>query len=150
MIDEITLQQYQGLIEDEFDIISLLANTSAFINEVYLDINWVGFYLTKKNELVLGPFQGKVACNRIAFDRGVCGHAYRNNETTYVENVHHFPDHIACDAASLSELVIPIHIKQDIIGVLDIDSETESRFTNADIHYFEQIVDILERKLTSL
>lgn len=112
----------------EPDAIANMANVAALIWQALPDINWAGFYRFDGRELVLGPFQGKSACIRIALDRGVCGAAARTRTTQRVDDVHAFPGHIACDAASRSELVVPIVYQDRLIGVLDIDSPTASRF----------------------
>ncbi|MEG0578617.1 MAG: GAF domain-containing protein, partial [Niameybacter sp.] len=116
------LKQLEALLEGEKEPIAIMANTSALLNECLEQINWVGFYLMREGELILGPFQGKVACMHIAVGRGVCGTAVSENKTQVVEDVHAFPGHIACDSASRSEIVIPIRRNQEVIGVLDIDS----------------------------
>ncbi|MDX1525074.1 MULTISPECIES: GAF domain-containing protein [Pseudidiomarina] len=135
-----TLVDYQLLIEqakaitaDEPDLIANLSNLSALINETLADVNWVGFYLTRAPELlVLGPFQGKVACLRIAFGKGVCGTAAATRQTQLVEDVHQFAGHIACDTASNSEVVVPLIVADQVVGVLDIDSPSVARFSPAD------------------
>lgn len=121
--------QLAGLLSDETDAIANAANTSALLFQMMPDINWAGFYfLQSEDELVLGPFQGKPACVRIAVGRGVCGAAVERAESVLVEDVHAFPGHIACDAASRSELVVPLIRDGKVFGVLDIDSPTPSRF----------------------
>lgn len=109
-----------------------LANVSALLNQALADINWVGFYLIKEDRLILGPFQGKPACVEIQVGHGVCGTAVARDEIILVEDVHEFPGHIACDSASRSEIVVPIHLEGDIIGVLDIDSPIPARFDEED------------------
>lgn len=141
---EMTLKQVKALIEGEKDKIANLANISALLNQVLDQINWVGFYLIKDNELVLGPFQGKVACVRIQVGRGVCGTAVSENTTQVVKDVHLFPGHIACDSASNSEIVVPIRQNGQIVGVLDIDSPIKERFDEVDAYYMEKLVQILE------
>ena len=121
-----------------------LANASALLNQALADINWVGFYLREGDKLVLGPFQGKTACIEIPFGRGVCGTAAAKNETQLVKDVHEFPGHIACDSASNSEIVIPLHKNGAVAAVLDIDSPTRGRFTEADREGLESLVPILE------
>ena len=120
-----------------------LANASSLLWQHLQGINWAGFYLWKNNELVLGPFQGKVACMHIPYGKGVCGTCIKELKTQRVENVHKFPDHIACDSASNSEIVIPMIIKDQIIGVLDIDSPIFSRFNEVDKAYLTEFVHIL-------
>ena len=122
-------QQLKGLLHGESDVIANAANTSALIFEMMPDLNWAGFYFLKsKDELVLGPFQGKTACVRIAIGRGVCGTAVETGASILVEDVHAFPGHISCDAASRSELVVPLRHADRILGVIDLDSPIVSRF----------------------
>ena len=121
-----------------------LANASALLNENLNDINWVGFYTIKDGKLVLGPFQGKVACTIIPIGRGVCGTAAATDSTQLVPDVHKFSGHIACDSASNSEIVIPIHRNGEVFGVLDIDSPLFGRFSEEDRQGLESIVRILE------
>src|SRR5690625_2505063 len=128
----LVLQQLQALIEDDTDEISVLANSSALLNQFLDNINWVGFYLWKKDELVLGPFQGLPACTRIAFGKGVCGSAYKEEKTIRVSDVSKFPGHIVCDAASQSEIVIPMFVNGTGYGVLDIDSQILDRLDDVD------------------
>lgn len=142
---ELMLKQLEALLDGEREPISIMANTSALLNECLEDINWVGFYLMKNGELLLGPFQGKVACMHIAVGRGVCGTAVAENTTQVVEDVHAFKGHIACDSASRSEIVIPLHKGDEVIGVLDIDSPILSRFDQEDAFYLEQVVALIER-----
>ena len=125
-------KQLQSLIEDEQNLIAILSNTSAILNDNLDQINWVGFYLIENEELILGPFQGHPACVHIAIGKGVCGTAVAEDKTQLVKDVHAFPGHIACDANSKSEIVIPIHVNDEIIGVLDIDAPITDRFTNED------------------
>jgi len=140
---EIVLQQLQALIEDEKDVTANLANASALLNQFLDNINWVGFYIWKEDELVLGPFQGLPACIRIPYGKGVCGTAIAENKTMLVENVHEFPGHIACDPKSQSEIVVPMIVDGEIFGVLDIDSPITNRFDEVDQQYLEQFVEIL-------
>ena len=124
-----------------------LANASALLNEKLEDINWVGFYTIKNGRLVLGPFQGKVACTIIPIGKGVCGTAARTDTTQLVPDVHKFPGHIACDSASNSEIVIPMHRNGEVFGVLDIDSPLFNRFTEEDRKGLEEFARILEKTL---
>ena len=142
---ELMLKQLEALLDGEREPISIMANTSALLNECLEEINWVGFYLMKNGKLILGPFQGKVACMHIAVGRGVCGTAVAENQTQVVEDVHAFKGHIACDSASRSEIVIPLHKGDEVIGVLDIDSPILSRFDHEDAYYLEQVVTLIER-----
>ena len=145
---ELLAQQLQALIEGEPDLIANLSNASAAINEALENINWAGFYLVKENMLVLGPFQGKPACIRIPFGKGVCGTAAKKDETQLVKDVHEFPGHIACDSASRSEIVIPIHNKNGAVAaVLVIDSPDLARFDETDQSELEHCVKILEKYL---
>ena len=121
-----------------------LANASALLNQALRDINWVGFYLRQGEKLILGPFQGKTACIEIPFGRGVCGTAAAKDETQLVTDVHQFPGHIACDSASNSEIVIPLHKDGTVAAVLDIDSPLVGRFTEADKEGLESLIPILE------
>ena len=124
-----------------------LANASALIFDALTEINWAGFYLMQDDKLVLGPFQGKPACIRIPVGRGVCGTAVAENKTQLVYDVHQFPGHIACDCASNSEIVLPIHVNGEIWGVLDIDSPSIGRFTEEDRDGLQKFVDVLETVL---
>lgn len=140
----------KDLLETETDIIAILSNMCAFINVYMTNINWVGFYLTKDDNLVLGPFQGLPACMRIEKGKGVCGTALLNKKTILVKDVHKFPGHIACDEASNSELVIPIILDDNIFGVLDIDSPNINRFSIEDKAFFEKLISYLISKLKSI
>lgn len=140
---ELLIKQLQALSEDEKDEIALLANASSLLNQFLDQVNWVGFYLWKNDELVLGPFQGLPACVRIPYGKGVCGTAVQERKTQLVADVHAFPGHIACDAASNSEIVVPIFINGEIYGVLDIDSPIKNRFDETDKHYLEKYVEVL-------
>lgn len=125
-------KQLDALLTGEKDVIANLSNASALLHQFLTDINWVGFYLLKEQELVLGPFQGLPACVRIPLGRGVCGTAAQEKKTIVVEDVHQFPGHIACDGASNAEIVIPLLKNGELIGVLDIDSPTTQRFSEED------------------
>lgn len=140
---ETLIKQLQALIEDEKNTIANLSNASALLNQFLDDINWVGFYLWEKDELVLGPFQGLPACIRIPNGKGVCGTAMAENKTLLVANVHEFPGHIACDARSQSEIVIPMKVGGENFGVLDIDSPILNRFDAVDQKYLEKFVTVL-------
>ena len=131
--------QLMALIEDEKDAIANMANISAWLNDELDRINWVGFYLMKNGELVLGPFQGHPACTHITLGRGVCGTCAVTKTTQRVKDVHQFPGHIACDAQSRSEIVIPLICNDEVIGVLDIDSPVIDRFTEEDQTHLEHI-----------
>lgn len=140
-------KQLDALLTGESDLIANLSNASALLNVFLTDINWVGFYIMKDGELVLGPFQGLPACVRIPVGRGVCGTAVAENKTMLVEDVHAFPGHIACDAASNSEIVIPLRKNGEVIGVLDIDSPLKARFSLQDQAGLEHFVAVLEKHL---
>jgi len=135
-------KQLQSLYENETDMIANMANMSAFIYQEMDDINWAGFYIAKENQLVLGPFQGKVACVRIPLGKGVCGKAAENQQSIIVEDVHEFPGHIACDSASNSELVVPVILNNKTIAVFDIDSPDFGRFTEEDRNGIEQLIEV--------
>lgn len=148
MCDELLLEQLKSLIENERNVIANLANASALLHLSLEEINWAGFYLAEGEELILGPFQGKPACIRIPFGKGVCGTAAKKDETQLVKDVHEFPGHIACDSASRSEIVIPIHDKNGAVAaVLDIDSPELDRFDETDQSGLEHCVKILEKYL---
>ncbi|WP_296234258.1 GAF domain-containing protein [Pseudomonas sp. UBA4617] len=134
--------QVQALFADERDFIANAAQFSAFLYNQVDDLNWAGFYLNRNEELVLGPFQGQVACVRIPFSKGVCGAAAATRQTQRVEDVHAFPGHIACDSASNSELVIPLVKEGRLIGVLDLDSPKIGRFSEADQAGLERLAAI--------
>ncbi|MFJ7850652.1 GAF domain-containing protein [Peribacillus sp. NPDC097206] len=136
-------KQLIALIEDEPNMIANLSNASALLNQFLGEINWVGFYLLEKDELVLGPFQGLPACVRIPIGKGVCGTSAAERKTMRVEDVHQFPGHIACDAATRSEIVVPLMKDGKLIGVLDIDSPITNRFDESDQQGLEKITDIL-------
>ena len=137
-------EQLQSLVAGVPYPVANLANASALLGQALADINWVGFYLCQDGKLVLGPFQGKTACIEIPFGRGVCGTAVAKDETQLVPDVHLFPGHIACDSASNSEIVIPLHKDGKVAAVLDIDSPVPGRFTEADKAGLELLVPVLE------
>lgn len=141
---EQTKKQVESLIDPTLPLVTNLSNISALLNEVLEDINWVGFYLLKEQTLLLGPFQGKVACTKIPLGKGVCGTAAKEARTQLVEDVHQFPGHIACDSASNSEIVLPIKVDNKVIGVLDIDSPIISRFDEQDKEGLEKIIKLVE------
>ncbi len=131
-----------ALLAGERDLIANASNTAALIYDALPDLNWAGFYLYKEGELVLGPFQGKPACVRIAIGKGVCGTAAERRETVIVEDVHAFPGHIACDSASNSEIVVPLLRGAELLGVLDVDSPKLRRFGQADQRGLEALARI--------
>ncbi|PFN96485.1 histidine kinase [Bacillus sp. AFS076308] len=141
---ELVKKQLQALLHDEKNQMANLSNTSALLNQFLNRINWVGFYLMDTNgELVLGPFQGLPACVRIQVGKGVCGTSALKKETVRVEDVHQFPGHIACDAASRSEIVIPLLKDGELFGVLDIDSPEVNRFDELDQQKLEELAAVL-------
>ncbi len=135
--------QAKALIEGESDLIANLANVASLVWHSLPDLNWAGFYLWKGEELVLGPFQGKPACVRIALGKGVCGTAVARKETVIVEDVEKFPGHIVCDSASRSEIVVPMLRGDQIVGVLDVDSPKLARFDEEDRWGLERLVKLL-------
>ncbi|ADU31503.1 GAF domain-containing protein [Evansella cellulosilytica] len=140
-------KQLNALLEGETDVTANLSNASALLNQFLVDINWVGFYVWKEDQLVLGPFQGLPACIRIPNGKGVCGTAVKEKKTMRIDDVHEFPGHIACDAASNSEIVIPMIKNNQIFGVLDIDSPSKNRFTKEDQEGLELFVQALMKHL---
>jgi GAF domain-containing protein len=139
---DLILAQARALVAGERDAIANAANLSALIAAELPNVNWAGFYFVRENELVLGPFQGKPACVRIAFGKGVCGSAWERRQTLVVPDVHAFPGHIACDSASNSEVVVPLIVGDNVVGVLDIDSPLLDRFSDDDRVFFEAIAQI--------
>ncbi|WP_028976363.1 GAF domain-containing protein [Sporolactobacillus terrae] len=142
-VNKTRIQVLESLIKDEPNRITNLANASAWLNECLDKINWVGFYLVEDNELVLGPFQGKTACVRLTIGKGVCGTAAKEREILRIPDVHEFPGHIACDAASRSEIVVPLIKGGTLIGVLDIDSPICDRFSEDDQQFLEAFAETL-------
>ena len=142
--------QLRSLLEGERDFIANAANLSSLLFHSLPDLNWVGFYLYKDGELVLGPFQGNLACVRIAMGKGVCGTAAERRETVLVDNVHEFPGHITCDSASNSEIVVPIVKGKRFLGVLDLDSPSLARFTEDDARGLNELVAIFVESTESL
>ena len=142
--------EVEALIDGVPYISANLANVSALINERFDRLNWAGFYVMKDGKLVLSSFQGKVACVEIKIGRGVCGTAVERDETLVVDDVHKFPTHIACDSASNSEIVIPIHLNGEVFGVLDIDSPEFSRFSGEDRKELEDAVRVFEKFLPDM
>lgn len=145
---DLVLAQFKALIADEPNWIANLSNASALLNETLDNINWVGFYLwdDADEELILGPFQGKVACIRIASGNGVCGTSFEQGKTIVVPDVNEFPGHIFCDAASQSEIVVPLMKDGKAIGVLDVDAPVQSRFGDEEKELLEGFVDVLMEK----
>ena len=140
---ELLIKQTQTILDGETDVIANLSNVSAVLNEALPKINWVGFYLMKQGKLILGPFQGKLACIHIPLGRGVCGTAAGTGKLQLVKNVHEFPGHIACDSASNSEIVVPMKWNEKVIGVLDIDSPEFERFDETDAKHLQEIVELI-------
>ena len=141
---QLLAQQIRALADGEPDYMPVLSNASALIMENMENLNWAGFYLMNRGSLLLGPFQGKVACIRIQMGRGVCGVAALLVDSQLVIDVHEFPGHIACDAASSSELVVPVHAGGRVVAVLDLDSPLTGRFTQKDREGMELFVKTLE------
>lgn len=137
----------KGLISEETDWLANLSNASALLYQLMDQINWAGFYLFKENQLVLGPFQGKPACVRIALGKGVCGTAAQQRKIQIIKDVHRFPGHIACDEASQSEIVVPMIKNGNFIGVLDIDSPVKNRFDDRDAEGLNAFVDVLNQHI---
>jgi len=140
---ELLTAQVRSLIEGERDAVANMAQFSALVWQSVPDLNWAGFYLARGQELVVGPFQGKVACVRIPFSKGVCGACARSREIQLVEDVHAFPGHIACDSASASELVLPVAVGDRLVGVFDLDSPHKARFDQDDARGFAAAVAVL-------
>lgn len=136
----------RATIKTEKDMIAMMANISSIIFNVVKDLNWAGFYLVREDELVLGPFQGLPACTRLA-EEGVCVSAWKNKKVMRIENVHDFKGHVACDSESNSELVLPILVKDEVIGVLDLDSPNIGRFTELEEEKFRELVKAMEKEL---
>lgn len=136
------IPQIEALLYGEPDLIANLANICAALKEQFKWL-WVGFYLVKGKELVLGPFQGPVACTRIARGKGVCGEAWRQEKTLIVPDVDQFPGHIACNSASRSEIVVPVFYNNVVVGVLDVDSESLAHFDEKDAGYLEQVIKLV-------
>ena len=135
--------QIKSLIQNENDTIANMSNVAAIIHETF-KFWWTGFYRVINNELVLGPFQGPVACTRIGYGKGVCGTSWKEAKTIVVEDVHEFPGHIACSSASKSEIVVPIFKDNQVVGVLDIDSENLATFDNIDKEWLERIIELAQ------
>lgn len=140
----------QSLVSEEEEWISLFSNFTALLKQSFDSFSWVGFYLLKDGRLILGPFQGKVACSFIEIGKGVCGTSAKERKTIVVEDVDKFPGHIACDEGSRSEIVVPIFIDNELIGVLDIDSYNYSNFDETDKLYLEKLSSIIAKKLKEL
>ena len=141
-IYESLIPQIKALVGDETDLVAILANVAAAIKQTF-GFFWVGFYLVKDDELVLGPFQGPIACTRIALGKGVCGTSWEKGETIVVDDVDAFPGHIACSSFSKSEIVVPITKNGNVVAVLDIDSDTLSTFDETDAHYLNNLCEWL-------
>ena len=142
------LPQIGGLLEGETDLIANLANIAGALKEQFNWL-WVGFYLVKKNELVLGPFQGPVACTRIQYGRGVCGSSWKEKKTLIVPDVEKFPGHIACSSLSRSEIVVPLWQGNEVFGILDVDSEELNHFDETDAEYLGKILQLLKPVVVS-
>lgn len=141
------LEQLRALLETERNPIANLANASSFLYNTMNQLNWLGFYLIDGDELILGPFQGKVACTRIRVGQGVCGNAVKLEKTMKIDDVHQFAGHIACDSASNSEVVVPLWKDNQIVGVLDVDSPYQARFSNQDVQFLEKAAKIIQEAI---
>ncbi len=141
-------KQIKALADDEPNFIPVFSNASALLYDNMEDLNWAGFYIMNKGSLMLGPFQGKVACIRIEVGKGVCGTAVEKDETQLVKDVHQFPGHIACDSASNSEIVVPMHSGGKVVAVLDIDSPSLGRFDDNDKEGLEAFVKAMEEVIS--
>ena len=144
---KLLLSQVKAMVRDETDPVANMANVAALIQEAF-HFWWTGFYRVKDNQLVLGPFQGPVACTRIGFGKGVCGTAWKEKRTLVVEDVEQFPGHIACSSESKSEIVVPLIKGDEVIGVLDIDSERLATFNAIDKEWLEQIAEVVSNALS--
>lgn len=140
-------EQVKALIQTEKDEIANMSNIAAIIHETF-KFWWTGFYRVINNELVLGPFQGPIACTRIGYGKGVCGTAWKEGKTIVVDDVHEFPGHIACSSASKSEIVVPIFKDNQVVAVLDIDSEKFATFDNIDKEWLEKIIDLVQPSIS--
>jgi L-methionine (R)-S-oxide reductase len=146
-IYEVLVPQIASLIESESDLTANLANVSAALKQAF-DFFWVGFYIVKEGQLVLGPFQGPIACTRIPFHKGVCGASYSQKQTIIVPDVDAFPGHIACSSASKSEIVLPVfHRNGTVAMVLDVDSDQLNDFSETDAEFLENVIRLIEKKL---
>ena len=143
---QLLLAQVKAIVKDESDPVANMANVAALIQETFR-FWWTGFYRVIDNQLVLGPFQGPVACTRIGFGKGVCGTSWKERRTIVVEDVEQFPGHIACSSESRSEIVVPLYKGEEVIGVLDIDSEHLATFDAVDQLWLEQIAEVIATKL---
>lgn len=143
---KLLLAQVKSMVKDESDPVANMANVAALIQEAF-HFWWTGFYRVIDNQLVLGPFQGPVACTRIGFGKGVCGTSWKERKTLVVEDVEQFPGHIACSSESRSEIVVPLIKGGDVIGVLDIDSERLATFDAVDQEWLQQIAEVIAAKL---
>ena len=143
---KLLLSQVKAMVKDESDPVANMANVAALIHEAFR-FWWTGFYRVIDNQLVLGPFQGPVACTRIGFGKGVCGTSWKEHKTIVVEDVEQFPGHIACSSESKSEIVVPLYKGEEVIGVLDIDSERLATFDAIDKEWLEQIAEVVASKL---
>ncbi len=146
-MENLELEQLRALLETERNPIANLANASSFLYNTMNQLNWLGFYLIEGDELILGPFQGKVACTRIRVGQGVCGNAVKLEKTMKIDDVHQFAGHIACDSASNSEVVVPLWRDNQIVGVLDVDSPYQARFSNQDVQFLEKAAKIIQEAI---
>ena len=144
------IPELSSLLDESDDLIATLANASAALKQAFKEFSWVGFYLLKRDELILGPFQGLPACVSIRIGRGVCGNSFKERKTFVVPDVRLFPGHIACDSRSLSEIVVPMFVNGKGLGVLDIDSHKLATFDAIDQLYLEQIVTLILKKVSPM
>lgn len=149
MTTNLNCSVFDSLLDSNSYEITILSNASSFINSLFSDINWCGFYLLKDNQLILGPFQGLTACTTISLDKGVCGFCATSKQTVIVDNVHEFKGHIACDSRSNSEICVPIFVSGVFYGLLDIDSPLFNRFSQEDKQLLESLVKVLEKHLNN-
>lgn len=145
---ELLIQSLKGLLDEKLEPISILANASSLLKYFLKNVSWVGFYIYKNGQLILGPFQGLPACTSIEVGKGVCGSSFLQKETIIVRDVTKHNNHIACDALTKSEIVLPIFVSNEIYGVLDLDSYIYSRFTKTDKKFLEKICEIIGNKLS--
>lgn len=139
----------EALIGEEKDWLANMANAAGLLFDQLEEINWAGFYILRENDLVLGPFQGKPACTRIPMGKGVCGTCAASGQPMAVEDVHNFPGHIACDASSRSELVVPFYLEDTLAGVLDLDSPVLHRFDEEDVQGIQEFLNLLQEKISA-
>lgn len=146
-MNELMIKQYCGLLETMDEPLSIISNTCAFISDMMSEVSWVGFYFKHDDNLLLGPFQGHVACTKLPIGQGVCGTCFKKNTALIVDDVHEFEGHIACDNGSKSEIVLPFLINNELVGVLDLDSYMFARFKTHDLETLSKLLELLGTKL---